>query len=181
MICCNLFLQSKFYPLIHLALISKQKEIEGCGKRPWVPLSSFQWSWDFYIFDHLLSGYWCLELDYPAHSFFSITKALAVGRDVIHRSAEIQPSNDCHLALMRMRVCPHCQGLPKNVKPCNSLCLNVMKGCLSQQVTRTTWFRYEYIALNCSLRAFKKIQRRVRGSSASSLSLTANKTVSMAS
>ena len=66
----------------------------------------------------------------------SFVQALAVGRDVIHRSAELKPDSDCHGALMRMRFCPHCQGLPKNVKPCNNLCLNVMKGCLSQQVGR---------------------------------------------
>lgn len=41
----------------------------------------------------------------------------------------------CQLALLKMSYCPRCLGLESRVKPCSGLCLNVLRGCLTQQVS----------------------------------------------
>ncbi len=42
----------------------------------------------------------------------------------------MEASGDCMRAVMRMSMCPVCQGLGE-VKPCGHYCLNVFKGCLA--------------------------------------------------
>ncbi|XP_049800176.1 glypican-5-like [Schistocerca nitens] len=38
----------------------------------------------------------------------------------------------CHAALLRMSYCSRCHGLQRRVRPCAGLCLNVLRGCLTQ-------------------------------------------------
>uniref|UniRef100_A0A914XGA7 Glypican-6 n=1 Tax=Plectus sambesii TaxID=2011161 RepID=A0A914XGA7_9BILA len=59
-------------------------------------------------------------------------EALATARDVVHRVMELNLSSACSTGLMRMSYCSACGGVP-DVRPCNNLCLNVMKGCLARQ------------------------------------------------
>eukprot|EP00057_Strongylocentrotus_purpuratus_P014518 XP_011668992.1 PREDICTED: glypican-6-like [Strongylocentrotus purpuratus] len=59
-------------------------------------------------------------------------QGLGFGRDAITRGSKVEPTPECRKALMRMSYCPHCKGIPF-VKPCHSLCLNIMKGCLASQ------------------------------------------------
>ena len=44
---------------------------------------------------------------------------------------QLKPSPECAAALTRMTVCPSCSGIPGDVKACNNMCENVMKGCLA--------------------------------------------------
>nr|CAH0102266.1 unnamed protein product [Daphnia galeata] len=60
----------------------------------------------------------------------TFTQALNVGRDVIAKMQSLEASGDCMRAVMRMSMCPVCQGLGE-VKPCGHYCLNVFKGCLA--------------------------------------------------
>ncbi|XP_046634978.1 glypican-6-like [Daphnia pulicaria] len=60
----------------------------------------------------------------------TFTQALNVGRDVIAKMQSLEVSGDCMRAVMRMSMCPVCQGLGE-VKPCGHYCLNVFKGCLA--------------------------------------------------
>ena len=84
----------------------------------------------------------------------TFTQALNVGRDVIAKMQSVSPhqlkriyishwsnrfsvgnaklegSAECMRAVMRMSMCPLCQGLGE-VKPCGHYCLNVFKGCLA--------------------------------------------------
>lgn len=60
----------------------------------------------------------------------TFTQALNVGRDVIAKMQSMEASGDCMRAVMRMSMCPVCQGLDE-VKPCGHYCLNVFKGCLA--------------------------------------------------
>ncbi|KAL1132394.1 hypothetical protein AAG570_010349 [Ranatra chinensis] len=64
---------------------------------------------------------------------FEATKVLN-GTD---RAMSAMPDNpdSCREALVRLYYCPRCLGLPRRVKPCNGYCLNVMRGCLTQQRT----------------------------------------------
>ncbi|XP_046989040.1 glypican-5-like [Schistocerca americana] len=39
----------------------------------------------------------------------------------------------CHAALVRMSHCWRCRGLQMRVRPCAGLCLNVLRGCLTQR------------------------------------------------
>ncbi|XP_050309535.1 division abnormally delayed protein [Anthonomus grandis grandis] len=43
-------------------------------------------------------------------------------------------SSECQSALLKMTYCPKCLGLTKNSKPCEGLCLNVLRGCISKYV-----------------------------------------------
>ncbi|XP_039295550.1 glypican-5-like [Nilaparvata lugens] len=41
--------------------------------------------------------------------------------------------DNCFGALLRLTYCPRCQGVDTSIKPCNGYCLNVVRGCLTQQ------------------------------------------------
>ncbi|KAG1701400.1 Lipase maturation factor 1 [Nymphon striatum] len=56
-------------------------------------------------------------------------QALAVGSNIMKAMMKIGVISDCTKALMKMSYCPQCHGYV-DLKPCNSYCLNVMKGCL---------------------------------------------------
>uniref|UniRef100_T1J8P2 Glypican-6 n=1 Tax=Strigamia maritima TaxID=126957 RepID=T1J8P2_STRMM len=59
----------------------------------------------------------------------TFTQSLGVGRDIVKSMMDVPATGECTRALMKMTYCPHCQGLP-DLKPCNTYCMNVMKGCL---------------------------------------------------
>ncbi|XP_053121495.1 glypican-2 isoform X2 [Hemicordylus capensis] len=60
----------------------------------------------------------------------ALVRGLATGRDVVAQAVQLSPSGECRRAHMRLAYCPLCRGTPA-LKPCNSFCLNVMKGCLA--------------------------------------------------
>ncbi|XDV37897.1 hypothetical protein PO909_007423 [Leuciscus waleckii] len=62
----------------------------------------------------------------------ALVQGLAVGRDIVNKVTELTVGSECVRALMRQWFCPLCRGSP-SLKPCHSLCLNVMKGCLANQ------------------------------------------------
>uniref|UniRef100_A0A8C1NQ94 Glypican 2 n=1 Tax=Cyprinus carpio TaxID=7962 RepID=A0A8C1NQ94_CYPCA len=62
----------------------------------------------------------------------TLVQSLAAGRDIVNKATKLTVGSECVRALMRQWFCPLCRGLPF-LKPCHSLCLNVMKGCLANQ------------------------------------------------
>ncbi|XP_039510913.1 glypican-2 [Pimephales promelas] len=62
----------------------------------------------------------------------ALVQGLAAGRDIVNKATELTVGSECVRALMRQWFCPLCRGSP-SLKPCHSLCLNVMKGCLANQ------------------------------------------------
>uniref|UniRef100_A0A672K5K7 Glypican-6-like n=2 Tax=Sinocyclocheilus grahami TaxID=75366 RepID=A0A672K5K7_SINGR len=62
----------------------------------------------------------------------TLVQSLAAGRDLVNKATKLTVGSECVRALMRQWFCPLCRGLP-SLKPCHSLCLNVMKGCLANQ------------------------------------------------
>lgn len=57
-------------------------------------------------------------------------QAMHVAVDVVDATDHAQLSQECRVALMRMRYCPLCQALTDS-KPCIGYCLNVLRGCLA--------------------------------------------------
>ncbi|XP_030621224.1 glypican-2 [Chanos chanos] len=62
----------------------------------------------------------------------ALVQGLATGRDIVSKAIKLSAGTECVQALMRQWYCPLCRGIP-TIKPCYSLCLNVMKGCLANQ------------------------------------------------
>lgn len=62
----------------------------------------------------------------------ALSKGLATGRDIVNKATKLTADSECVRGLMRQWYCPLCRGLP-SLRPCHSLCLNVMKGCLANQ------------------------------------------------
>lgn len=68
-----------------------------------------------------------------------LLEALLLGADILNKTEQIMANSassgldNCYEALLRLHYCPRCQGLPTSIKPCNGYCLNVMRGCLTQQ------------------------------------------------
>lgn len=86
--------------------------------------------------------------DYPREIALDIAKsfeemkvlleALFVGADILNTTDLLMSSDNnnlynCYEALLRLYYCPRCNGLGSKIKPCNGYCLNVMRGCLTQQ------------------------------------------------
>uniref|UniRef100_A0A3Q3VRU8 Uncharacterized protein n=1 Tax=Mola mola TaxID=94237 RepID=A0A3Q3VRU8_MOLML len=63
----------------------------------------------------------------------ALSQGLATGRDIVNKAAKVK----CVRGLMRQWYCPLCRGMP-SLRPCHSLCLNVMKGCLANQADLDT-------------------------------------------
>ncbi|XP_075235651.1 division abnormally delayed protein [Lycorma delicatula] len=70
----------------------------------------------------------------------TLVQALTLGSEVLNTTDHIMASSwsngaldGCFQALLRLYYCPRCQGLSTKIKPCNGYCLNVMRGCLTQQ------------------------------------------------
>uniref|UniRef100_A0A3P8WQ62 Glypican-5-like n=1 Tax=Cynoglossus semilaevis TaxID=244447 RepID=A0A3P8WQ62_CYNSE len=69
----------------------------------------------------------------------SLSRALGVGRalsrllqlasEVVNVTQKAAISRECGRGLVRMQYCSHCRGLTL-IRPCNGLCINVMRGCL---------------------------------------------------
>ncbi|XP_077987687.1 glypican-5-like [Glandiceps talaboti] len=57
-------------------------------------------------------------------------QALNLGIEVINTTDYIVLTRECSKALLKLNYCSYCNGVP-GIKPCNSFCLNVMKGCLA--------------------------------------------------
>uniref|UniRef100_A0A8C4ZSP2 Glypican 2 n=1 Tax=Gadus morhua TaxID=8049 RepID=A0A8C4ZSP2_GADMO len=64
----------------------------------------------------------------------ALSQGLATGRDIVNK---LSAGSECARALMRQWYCPLCRGVP-TLRPCHSLCLNVMKGCLANQADLDT-------------------------------------------
>ncbi|XP_056626403.1 glypican-2 [Triplophysa dalaica] len=62
----------------------------------------------------------------------ALVQGLAAGRDIVSKASKLTVGSECVRALTRQWYCPLCRGVPA-LKPCHSLCLNVMKGCLANQ------------------------------------------------
>ncbi|XP_020308589.1 glypican-2 [Oncorhynchus kisutch] len=60
----------------------------------------------------------------------ALVQGLATGRDIVNKAAKLSAGAGCVRALMRQWYCPLCRGMP-SLRPCHTLCLNVMKGCLA--------------------------------------------------
>ncbi|XP_075717406.1 glypican-5-like isoform X2 [Rhinoderma darwinii] len=57
-------------------------------------------------------------------------QALSLAEQVINSTMSADLTRECIHAQVRMRYCPHCQGLTL-IRPCVGYCLNVMRGCLA--------------------------------------------------
>ncbi|XP_006823944.1 glypican-5-like, partial [Saccoglossus kowalevskii] len=57
-------------------------------------------------------------------------QALNLGIEVINTTDHIVLTRECSKALLKLKYCSSCNGLTM-IKPCNSFCRNVMKGCLA--------------------------------------------------
>ncbi|XP_073343265.1 glypican-2 isoform X3 [Pagrus major] len=62
----------------------------------------------------------------------ALSQGLATGRDIVNKATKLTADSECVRGLMRQWYCPLCRGMP-SLRPCHSLCLNVMKGCLANQ------------------------------------------------
>ncbi|XP_076005197.1 glypican-2 [Genypterus blacodes] len=69
----------------------------------------------------------------------ALAQGLATGRDIVNKATKLTADPECVRGLMRQWYCPLCRGLP-SLRPCHSLCLNVVKGCLANQADlETEW------------------------------------------
>ncbi|KAK7126719.1 hypothetical protein R3I94_018037 [Phoxinus phoxinus] len=60
----------------------------------------------------------------------ALNRALAMGAEVLNVTESVGMTKQCGRALVGMLFCPHCRGLTL-IRPCEGLCLNVMRGCLA--------------------------------------------------
>lgn len=67
----------------------------------------------------------------------ALSQGLATGRDIVNKATKLIADSECVRGLMRQWYCPLCRGMP-SLRPCHSLCLNVMKGCLANQADLDT-------------------------------------------
>ncbi|XP_039976560.1 glypican-2 isoform X2 [Xiphias gladius] len=67
----------------------------------------------------------------------ALSQGLATGRDIVNKATKLTADSECVRGLMRQWYCPLCRGMP-SLRPCHSLCLNVMKGCLANQADLDT-------------------------------------------
>uniref|UniRef100_A0A3Q3JZK7 Glypican 2 n=1 Tax=Monopterus albus TaxID=43700 RepID=A0A3Q3JZK7_MONAL len=69
----------------------------------------------------------------------ALSQGLATGRDIVSKATKLTADSECVRGLMRQWYCPLCRGMAF-LRPCHSLCLNVMKGCLANQADlETEW------------------------------------------
>ncbi|XP_078143616.1 glypican-1b [Centroberyx gerrardi] len=71
----------------------------------------------------------------------SFVQGLVVGGEVVRKVSQVQLSQECMRAMMRMTYCPHCRGMA-SARPCANYCSNVMKGCLANQADLNTEWRH---------------------------------------
>lgn len=76
---------------------------------------------------------------HPRFLVSSLSRSLGMGRalnrllrmagEVINATERATLSRECGRGLVRMQYCSHCRGLTL-IRPCTSLCVNIMRGCL---------------------------------------------------
>ncbi|KAM4605795.1 glypican-1b [Polymixia lowei] len=71
----------------------------------------------------------------------SFIQGLVVSGEVVRKVSQVQLSQECTRAMMRMTYCPHCRGMA-SARPCANYCSNVMKGCLANQADLNTEWRH---------------------------------------
>ncbi|KAF0046999.1 glypican-1b [Scophthalmus maximus] len=71
----------------------------------------------------------------------SFIRGLVVSGEVVRKVSQVQLSQECMRAMMRMTYCPHCRGM-SSARPCANYCSNVMKGCLANQADLNTEWRH---------------------------------------
>ncbi|XP_041804397.1 glypican-1b [Chelmon rostratus] len=71
----------------------------------------------------------------------SFVQGLVVSGEVVRKVSQVQLSQECMRAIMRMTYCPHCRGMA-SARPCANYCSNVMKGCLANQADLNTEWRH---------------------------------------
>uniref|UniRef100_A0A665TFP8 Glypican-1 n=1 Tax=Echeneis naucrates TaxID=173247 RepID=A0A665TFP8_ECHNA len=71
----------------------------------------------------------------------SFVQGLVVSGEVVRKVSQVQLSQECMRATMRMTYCPHCRGMA-SARPCANYCSNVMKGCLANQADLNTEWRH---------------------------------------
>lgn len=71
----------------------------------------------------------------------SFVQGLVVSGEVVRKVSQVQLSQECMRAMMRMTYCPHCRGMA-SARPCANYCSNVMKGCLANQADLNTEWRH---------------------------------------
>ncbi|KAK2822361.1 hypothetical protein Q5P01_022426 [Channa striata] len=71
----------------------------------------------------------------------SFVQGLMVSGEVVRKVSQVQLSQECMRAIMRMTYCPHCRGMA-SARPCANYCSNVMKGCLANQADLNTEWRH---------------------------------------
>ncbi|XP_061835643.1 glypican-1b [Nerophis lumbriciformis] len=67
----------------------------------------------------------------------SFVQGLVVSGDVVRKVSQVQLSQECMQAMMRMTYCPHCRGMA-SARPCANYCSNILKGCLANQADLDT-------------------------------------------
>ncbi|XP_059200184.1 glypican-1b [Centropristis striata] len=70
----------------------------------------------------------------------SFVQGLVVSGEVVRKASQVQLSQECMRAMMRMTYCPHCRGMA-SARPCANYCSNVMKGCLANQADLNSEWR----------------------------------------
>ncbi|XP_041658706.1 glypican-1b [Cheilinus undulatus] len=71
----------------------------------------------------------------------SFVQGLVVSGEVVRKVSQVQLSQECMRAMMRMTYCPHCRSMA-SARPCANYCSNVMKGCLANQADLNTEWRH---------------------------------------
>ncbi|XP_073347838.1 glypican-1b [Pagrus major] len=71
----------------------------------------------------------------------SFVQGLVVSGEVVRKVSQVQLSQECTRAMMRLTYCPHCRGMA-SARPCANYCSNVMKGCLANQADLNTEWRH---------------------------------------
>ncbi|KAF3699313.1 Glypican-1 Secreted glypican-1 Precursor [Channa argus] len=71
----------------------------------------------------------------------SFVQGLMVSGEVVRKVSQVQLSQECMRAIMKMTYCPHCRGMA-SARPCANYCSNVMKGCLANQADLNTEWRH---------------------------------------
>ncbi|XP_023649870.2 glypican-6-like isoform X2 [Paramormyrops kingsleyae] len=62
----------------------------------------------------------------------TFTRGLELMPQVVAKVSTVSPTPGCIRASMKMLYCPSCSGQP-TLRPCESYCLNVLRGCLAHQ------------------------------------------------
>uniref|UniRef100_A0A7N8XQL4 Glypican-1 n=1 Tax=Mastacembelus armatus TaxID=205130 RepID=A0A7N8XQL4_9TELE len=78
------------------------------------------------------------------HTFVAaryFVQGLVISGEVVRKVSQVQLSQECMRAMMKMTYCPHCRGMA-TARPCANYCSNVMKGCLANQADLNTEWKH---------------------------------------